>query len=120
MTTRRLFLAGAAGLAAQQAPISPDPTDRDWTGVKPIKYPDPDVIALTPAFRKYMVGNTSMKKLHTGTSWAEGPAWNGVGKYMVWSDIPANLQLRFVDDDARVTVFRNPAGYSNEIGRAHV
>ncbi|MBM3768986.1 MAG: SMP-30/gluconolactonase/LRE family protein [Acidobacteria bacterium] len=114
MPTRRLFLATAGALAAQQqTPISPDPADRDWTGAKPIKYPDPDVIALTPAFRKYMIGNTSMKKLHTGTSWAEGPAWNGVGKYMVWSDIPANVQLRFVDDDARVTVFRNPAGYSN-------
>ena len=25
--------------------------------------------------------------------WAEGPAWNGVGRYLVWSDIPNNVQL---------------------------
>ena len=60
-----------------------------------------------------MIGNGSMKRLHIGTSWAEGPAWNGVGKYLVWSDIPANVQMRWIDDDRRVTVFRNPAGYSN-------
>jgi len=78
-----------------------------------VQYPDPDVIAIDPRFRKYMIGNTSMKRLHTGTSWAEGPAWNGVGKYLVWSDIPNNVQLRWIADDRRVTVFRNPAGYSN-------
>jgi gluconolactonase len=36
-----------------------------------------------------------------------------VCKYLVWSDIPGNLQLRWIEDDARVTVFHNPAGYSN-------
>ena len=28
--------------------------------------------------------------------WAEGPAWNGVGKYLVWSDIPNNVQMRWL------------------------
>jgi len=105
--TRRglMGLLGAAGLAAQ--------TPRDWTGQQPIQYPDPDIEALDPKFRKYMIGNTSIRRLHIGTSWAEGPAWNGVGKYLVWSDIPANVQLRWIEDDRRVTVFRNPAGFSN-------
>ena len=113
--TRRTLLAAATGAAAmaQQAPVSPVATQRDWTGVVPVQYPDPDIIALDPRFRKYMIGNTAMKKLYTGTQWAEGPAWNGVGKYLVWSDIPNNVQLRLIDDDKRVTVFRNPAGYSN-------
>jgi gluconolactonase len=79
----------------------------------PIQYPDPDVIALDPKFRRYMIGNTSIKRLHTGTQWAEGPAWNGVGRYLVWSDIPNNVQLRWIEDDSRVTVFRSPSGYSN-------
>jgi gluconolactonase len=96
----------------QQA-VSPVPTARDWSGQRPIQYPDPDIVALDPRFRKYMIGNTSIQRLHIGTSWAEGPAWNGVGKYLVWSDIPNNVQLRWIADDARVTVFRNPAGYSN-------
>jgi gluconolactonase len=45
--------------------------------------------------------------------WAEGPAWNGVGRYLVWSDIPNNVQMRWLDDDGHVSVFRNPSGYSN-------
>ena len=31
----------------------------------------------------------------------------------MWSDIPNNVQMRWIDDDGRVTVFRNPSGYSN-------
>jgi gluconolactonase len=76
-------------------------------------YPDPDIIALDPRFRRYIVFNTSIKRLHIGTEWAEGPAWSGVGKFLVWSDIPNNSQLRWVDDDGRVTRFRQPSGYSN-------
>ena len=31
----------------------------------------------------------------------------------MWSDIPNNVQLRWIDDDGHVSVFRNPSGYSN-------
>jgi len=115
MDRRTLLGLAAAGMAAAQAPapISPLPTPRDWTGQVPIQYPDPDLVALDPRFRKYVIGNTSIKRLHTGTSWAEGPAWSGTGRFLVWSDIPANVQLRWIEDDARVTTFHNPSGYSN-------
>jgi gluconolactonase len=117
---RRAFLttalAGAAGLArvgAQAPTISPIPTPRDWTRQDPIQYPDPDIIALDPRFRRYIVNNTVIRRMHFGTLWAEGPAWNGVGRYLVWSDIPNNVQMRWTEEDGRVTVFRNPSGYSN-------
>jgi len=112
---RRSFISFAAVAATAQTPpaISPVPTPRDWTNVQPVQYPDPDVVALDPKFRRYMIGNTAMKRLYVGTSWAEGPAWNGTGKFLVWSDIPGNTQLRWIEDDGRVTMFRNPAGYSN-------
>jgi gluconolactonase len=117
---RRAFLAaGFAGstlgrAAAQQpAPQIPPQQPRDWLGGEPVRYPDPDIVALDNRFRRYVVGNTSIRRLHTGTLWAEGPAWNGVGRYLVWSDIPNNVQLRWIADDGRVTVFRNPAGHSN-------
>ena len=55
----------------------------------------------------------SIKRLWTGALWAEGPAWSGLGRYLVWSDIPNNLQLRWLEDDGRVTVFRNPSNNSN-------
>jgi gluconolactonase len=111
-------LGTAAGVrAVAQAPagpqISPVPTPRDYSKLEPIRYPDPDVVALDPRFRRYIIFNTSIKRLHIGTDWAEGPAWNGVGRYLVWSDIPSNVQLRWIDDDGRVTRFRSPSGYSN-------
>ena len=119
--SRRLLLAGALGAttaaavrASAQAPsVSPDATPRDWSGREPIRYPDPDVVALDPRFQKYVVFNTAIVRLFTGTLWSEGPAWNAVGRYVVWSDIPNNRQLRFIEDDARVTTFRQPSGNSN-------
>ena len=124
---RRVFLeavVAATALAtrtvmAQQPPTSPKPqpmppeAPRDWSGGDPVRYPDPDIIALDNRFRRYIIGNTPIRRLHTGTMWAEGPAWNGVGRYLIWSDIPNNVQLRYIEDDGRVTVFRNPSGYSN-------
>ncbi|HLG96551.1 MAG TPA: SMP-30/gluconolactonase/LRE family protein [Bryobacteraceae bacterium] len=119
---RRTFLAAALGTAAlapgaaqttQRPTVSPDATPRDWSGAQPVRYPDPDIVALDNRFRRYIVGNTVIKRLHTGTLWAEGPAWNGVGRYLVWSDIPNNVQMRWLEEDGHVTVFRNPSGYSN-------
>jgi gluconolactonase len=119
---RRSFLLTALGAASAasalaQAPstqaIDTTPTARDWTGQVPVRYPDPDIVALDNRFRRYIIGNTSIKRRYTGTLWSEGPAWNGVGRYMVWSDIPNNVQMRWVEEDGRITTFRNPSGYSN-------
>lgn len=119
---RREFLA-AAGFGASLLPalaqtpspqtaIAPFPVPRDWSGNTPLRYPDPDIIAVDNRFRRYMV-NSQLKRLHTGTLWAEGPAWNGVGRYLVWSDIPNNQQLRWLEEDSHVSVLRNDSGYSN-------
>jgi gluconolactonase len=124
-TTRRNFVLGMAGAAlasgiartasAQSAaePISSRATPRDWSGANPLRYPDPDIITLDPRFRQCVQFNAPLQRLHTGTLWAEGPAWNGVGRYLVWSDIPNNGQLRWIEDDGRVTHFRQPSGNSN-------
>src|SRR3989442_576574 len=120
---RRTFLTAALGCATaasgiaqgrgQQPPVSSTPSARDYSRQDPIQYPDPDIVALDDRFRRYIVGNTVIRRLHFGTLWAEGPAWNGVGRYLVWSDIPNNVQMRWIEDDGRVTVFRNPSGFSN-------
>ena len=117
--TRRAFTASAIGgaalfqAAAQQAPVSGTPTPRSWAPDQPVQYPDPDVVALDNRFRRYIVGNTTIHRLFTGALWSEGPAWNGVGRYLVWSDIPNNRQMRWIEDDGRVTVFHAPSGFSN-------
>jgi gluconolactonase len=112
-TLATLALAPLAAQAPGQPGVSPVPVPRDWSGSEPLRYPDPDVVALDPKFRRYIVRNTVIKRLHVGTLWAEGPAWNGVGRYLVWSDIPNNVQHRWIEDDGRVTEFRRPAGNSN-------
>jgi len=125
MTNRREFLTsalaavGAARVAAQapagrgQPAVSAVPTSRDWTHPEALHYPDPDVVALLPSFRRYIISNAIIKRLYTGAEWSEGPAWNGVGRYLVWSDIPGDRQLRWIEDDGRITEFRKPTGNSN-------
>jgi len=87
--------------------------DRDWSRKSPVRYPDPDIVVLDPRFAKYKIGNTPIERLWTGALWAEGCAWDGVGRYLVWSDIPNNRQMRWLDEDGHVSVFRNPSGNSN-------
>ena len=65
------------------------------------------------AFGDLVQANSAIKRLWTGALWAEGPAWSGQGRYLVWSDIPNNRQLRWLDDDEQVTVFRSPSNNSN-------
>ena len=108
---RRSFLKTFA--ASALAPLAAAQTQRDWSGKNPSRYPDPDIISLDKRFDKYKIGNTPIRRLHTGMLWAEGPAWNSVGRYLAWSDIPNNVQMRWIEDDGHVSVFRNPAGYSN-------
>jgi len=109
---RRSFLAAAA--TAASAVMGKDLLARDFgPGAEPVRYPDPDIVVLDKRFAKYKIGNTPIQRLHTGMLWAEGPAWNGVGKYLMWSDIPNDVQMRWLDDDGHVSVFRRPAGNSN-------
>jgi gluconolactonase len=76
-------------------------------------FTDPDVLAIDPAFNGLIQPNTSIKRIWTGALWTEGPAWNSQGRYLLWSDIPNNRQLRWMEDDGHVSVFRSPSNNSN-------
>ncbi len=106
---RRSFLTAAAAVPAVLAQTQ----QRDWSGQTPVRYSDPDIIALDKRFEKYMIGNDAIQRLWMGARWAEGCAWSGVGRYLVWSDIPNNRQMRFMEEDSHVSVFRSPSEYSN-------
>ena len=68
---------------------------------------------IDPRFGKLINGNAKVDQLFTGCKWAEGPAWFGGGRFLVWSDIPNDRQMRFDETDGSVSVFRSPANYSN-------
>jgi gluconolactonase len=89
-------------------------TDRLYgPNAEPQRYPDPDIVVLDPRFARLKIGNAGIERLWTGALWAEGPAWNGVGRFLVWSDIPNNIQLRWLQENGQVSVFRNPSNNSN-------
>src|SRR5215467_7941467 len=109
---RRAFLnvsAGAAAAFASKPLLLVAEQDRKT----PVVYPDPAVEVVDPRFAKYTVGNAAVERLYTGTRWAEGPVWFGDVRYLLFSDIPNNRILRWLEDTGEVTVFRSPSNYSN-------
>ncbi|MBI3922071.1 MAG: SMP-30/gluconolactonase/LRE family protein [Armatimonadetes bacterium] len=53
-----------------------------------------------------------VEKVATGFRFTEGPVWNKTGKFLLFSDIPAN-QIRKWESGDTTTVFREPSGNSN-------
>jgi gluconolactonase len=105
---------GAAdGPAAPPSTVTDPPRDFGPDAEPNVYFWDPDVIAVDPAFNGLAQPNAAIKRLWTGALWAEGPAWNSVGKYLIWSDIPNNRQMRYLEEDGHVSVFRMPSNNSN-------
>jgi gluconolactonase len=115
MAVPRAALAQRAQGKPLSAPtvISDPPRDFGPDAPPTTYFADPDVLTVDPAFDGLIQANTSIKRLWTGALWAEGPAWNSQGRYLVWSDIPNNRQMRWLEDDGHVTVFRSPSNNSN-------
>ena len=120
---RRDFLTAAAAIAVGahaavgQDKKAPSPKGRSDYGkdAPPVRYPDPDILVLDDRFKKYKLGNSAIRRVYHSKDmlWAEGPAWNGVGRYLLWSDIPNNVQMRYLEEDGHVSTFRHPSGNSN-------
>ena len=83
----------------------------DWQPSQ--RYPDPAIVAVDEAFRKYHLPLTKVERLYTGCRWAEGPVWMGDARCLLWSDIPNNRMLRWDEETGEVTVYRKPSGYAN-------
>jgi gluconolactonase len=70
-------------------------------------------LTLDGRFQSLVNGNARLEHLYQGSRWAEGPAYFPAGRYLVWSDIPNDRMLRYDETSDAVSVFRQPAGYSN-------
>ena len=75
------------------------------------RYPDPRIEKLDKRFPKQ--GNAGIDRIATGFRWAEGPVYFRDGGYLVWSDIPNNRMMRWLEEDGHVSVFRHHSNYSN-------
>jgi gluconolactonase len=117
--TAATLAAGKAFAQATPPPVGPPSTitqpPRDFSrhGAPTTYFTDPDVLSVDPSFDAIAQPNSAIQRLWTGALWSEGPAWNAQGRYLVWSDIPNNRQLRWLEDDGRVSVFRSPSNNSN-------
>jgi gluconolactonase len=109
---RRAFMNLSAGAAATLA-FEPLALAKTQERKNPVLYPDPAVEVLDPRFAKYKVGNAAVERLYTGARWAEGPVWFADGRYLLFSDIPNNRMLRWLEETGEVSVFRSPSNYSN-------
>jgi gluconolactonase len=87
----------------QSLPLGPLPGSR---------YPDPHIEALDKRF-KGSPGTGAVERVATGFRWAEGPAYFRAGRYLIFSDIPNNRQMRLLEDDNHLSVFRSPSYNAN-------
>jgi gluconolactonase len=71
-----------------------------------------DYEIIVPRFSSLILGNCALEKLYTGTRWAEGPCYFADAGMLIWSDIPNNRMLRWVEG-LEVSVFRQPSNCSN-------
>jgi gluconolactonase len=108
----RRALVGAAAAFAAVAPAAAQRLYGD--NAPPTRYPDPDIVVLDPKRFGARLGNTAIRRLHTGMQWAEGPAWHQTGRFLIWSDIPGDEILRLTEEDMKVSRrFRSPSGFTN-------
>ena len=78
-----------------------------------VRYPEP-AVEVDLLFAAYNLGSAVVELLATGARWTEGPVWFGDGRYLLWSDIPNDrIQLRWLQEDRRVSTLRKPANHSN-------
>ncbi|HWU17088.1 MAG TPA: SMP-30/gluconolactonase/LRE family protein [Devosia sp.] len=72
-----------------------------------------DFAILDPRFRRLVVASATVRRLFTGCAWAEGPAYVPAYRLLIWSDTPNDRMLAYNEREGSVTLFREPAGYSN-------
>lgn len=76
-----------------------------------MRYPDARITVLDKRFRRQ--GNAGIERIATGFRWAEGPVYFRDLGCLIWSDIPNNRMMRWLEEDGHVSVFRAPSNYSN-------
>ncbi|WP_249138295.1 SMP-30/gluconolactonase/LRE family protein [Phenylobacterium montanum] len=67
---------------------------------------------LDPVFATYVLHNAPLERLATGFRWTEGPVWFGDAGMLLFSDIPNNAVMRWIEDGG-VSVYRAPSHFEN-------
>lgn len=99
-------------LASPPSVVSQPP--RQWgRSAAPAYVPDPDVIALDPSFRDVTYFASSIRRIWDRSSWTEGPAWSGEGRFLLFSDVVQSKAMRYIWETDEITEFRSESYASN-------
>jgi gluconolactonase len=112
MSTRRNLLASAGAALTLGAAGS---GRADWRPTQ--RFPDPAVQIVDPRFERYRIGLAGVERLAAGLNWAEGPAWFGDMRTLLFSDVQNNRIMRWDEETGQTAVFRKPANHSNGLAR---
>lgn len=66
----------------------------------------------SPKLLDLIDADTELQQLGTGCEFTEGPVWHAEGKFLLFSDIPANQMKKWTAEEG-ITNFRVPSGKSN-------
>ena len=66
----------------------------------------------SPKLLDLIDANAEIEQLGTGCEFTEGPVWHAEGKFLLFSDIPANQMKKWTAEEG-ITNFRVPSGKSN-------
>lgn len=95
MPDRRTVMLGALALAALPGRVAA-------AGV-------PRIYRLSPAFDRMVAPDAVISVITTGIRWAEGPVWVEAGRYLLFSDPPANVVRRW-QSGGGARPFLSPSG----------
>src|SRR5688500_6283948 len=68
---------------------------------------------LDPRIDEYVPKDATIEKLAEGLDWSEGPVWVKDGSYLLFSDIPRNVVLRWSADKG-LSEFLKPSGFTGK------
>ena len=71
---------------------------------------------LDPRLDQCLAPDAVIEKLAEGFEWAEGPAWNRRGQFLVFSDIPLNSVFQW-SEEGGLELFLKPSGYTGSASR---
>jgi gluconolactonase len=65
------------------------------------------------SFRRLISPTATLHRLHTGLTWAEGPAYFPALRTLVFSDVAENHLYRYDECNGQTSIFRSPSNHSN-------
>src|SRR6516164_3944585 len=106
MIRRTLFIISvlASDFATQASPAQEQkkPSKKEIIGT---------IERLDPRFDQLVPKDAQLEKIAEGFIWTEGAAWNKAGKFLVFSDIPNNVVVKW-QEGAGTSQFLKPSGYT--------